>query len=334
MKAAVLYGKGNIIIENRPIPKPRINELLVRIKAASICGTDLHFFKGELPMKEYRVLGHDFSGVVDAVGKDVAMFRRGDRVTSEIVRYCGKCYYCLLGNYHLCVDNTFMGFEIDGAFQEYVTVPEKNAFKIPDEVSFEEAAILEPVTVSLHAMDFVQPKLSEQVAVFGQGPIGLVYDQVAMLQGLEVIGIDIRDDRLRLAKELGINHTINSLKTNVKEEVLSVTNGIGADYSVEAVGKQVTIDQASEVTRSGGKIIIIGEGKDLRGPPIRLDDVAIFTVFNGGSRKHPIALDLISNDKVNVKRLITHTVDLTHLPETMKKLSEGEILAVKVIVKP
>lgn len=334
MKAAVLYGKGNIVIEDRPIPKPRIDEVLVKIKAASICGTDLHFFGGELPIKEPRVLGHDFSGVVEAIGKNVTIFRKGDKVTSEIMRYCGECYHCLLGNYHLCVDNIFMGFEIDGAFQEYVTIPEKNVFKIPNGVSFEEAAILEPVTVSLHAMDFIQPKLGDRVAVFGQGPIGLVYDQVAMLQGLEVIGIDIRDDRLRLAKELGAKHTINPTKDNVKEKILSITSGIGVDYSVEAVGKQVTIDQASEVTRSGGKIIIIGEGKGLRGPPIRLDDIAIFTVFNGGSRKHPIALSLISKGKVDVKKLITHTIDLTQVSDTLKKLCDGEMLAVKVIVKP
>jgi len=334
MKAAVLYGKGNIGIEERPVPKPQIDEVLVRIKAASICGTDLHFFRGELSIKESRVLGHDFSGVVEAIGKSVTMFRRGDRVTSEIMRYCGECYYCLSGNYHLCVDNTFMGFEIDGAFQEYVTIPEKNVFKIPDGVSFEEAAILEPVTVSLHAMDFIQPKLGDRVAVFGQGPIGLVYDQVAMLQGLEVIGIDIQDDRLRLAKELGVDHTINPMKDNVKERILSITSGIGVDYSVEAIGKQVTIDQASEVTRSGGKIIIIGEGRDLRGPPLRLDDIAIFTVFNGGSRKHSIALDLISKGKVNVKKLITHTIDLTQVSDTIKKLCDGTMLAVKVIVKP
>lgn len=332
MKAAILYGRDKVVIEDRPVPEPKDDEVLVRIKAASICGTDLHFFRGELATDGPRVLGHDFSGVVEGVGKSVSKFVVGDRVTSEIMRYCGKCYHCRSGNYHLCVDNTFMGFEIDGAFQEYVAIPEKNVFKIPDNTSFEEAAILEPVTVSLHAMDFIQPKLGERVAVFGQGPIGLVYDQIAALQGLEVIGIDIREDRLGLAKELGVKCTINPLKENVRDRIIRITDDVGVDYSVEAVGTQATIDQASKVIRSGGKMIIIGEGKDLRGPPLRLDDISVFTIFNGGSRKHATALNLVSQGKVNVRKLLTHTIELTQLPAIMQKLCREEMQAVKVVI--
>jgi len=334
MKAAVLYGKGDMKIKNVDTPQMKDDEVLIRVKAASICGTDVHFYKGEMETNTPRILGHDFSGIIEETGKDVKGFSKGDKVIAEIVRYCGDCHFCKIGNYQLCVNAVYMGFEVDGAFAEYVVAPAKNVFKIPDNVSFEEAAIMEPVALALHVMDFVQPKIGETMAVLGQGPVGLVQTQVAKLSGMRVVAIEPTEERLKLAKEFGADYLVNPNKENVKDAVSKVTGGLGVDCSVEAVGLQKTVDQAMEITRKGGKVIIVGSSKGLRGPPVRHEDMACYAVSDGGTRKYPIALSLVSQGKVNVKRLITREISLEKLPQTMGLLADGRLAAIKVIVKP
>jgi len=334
MKAAVLYGKRNMKISNVDTPRIKDDEVLIRVKAASICGTDIHFYKGEMETSTPRILGHDFSGVIEEFGKEVKGFSKGDRATAEIVRYCGNCHFCKIGNYQLCANAVYIGFEIDGAFAEYVVAPAKNVFKIPSNVSFEEAAIMEPVALALHVMDFVQPKIGEIMAVLGQGPIGLVQTQVAKLCGMKVVVIEPSLERLKLAKEFGADYVINPDKENVKDAISKATDGLGVDYSVEAVGLQKTVDQAMEITRKGGKVIIVGASKGLRGPPIRHEDIACYAVSDGGTRKYSIALSLVSQRKINVKKLITNEIPLERLPKTMELLADGKLTAIKVIVKP
>ena len=261
-------------------------------------------------------------------------FSKSDRVIAEIVRYCGNCNFCKVGNYQICMNASYMGFDIDGAFAEYVVAPAKNVFKIPDNVSFEEAAIMEPVALALHVMDFVQPKIGEAMAILGQGPVGLVQTQIAKLCGMKVIAVEQKEERLKLAREFGADYIINPTKQNLKDAVLDITNGLGADFCVEAVGLQETVDQTVEITKKGGKIILVGESKGLRGPPIRHEDMTWFALSDGGTNKYPIALDLVSKGKINVKRLITHEVALDKLPQTMESLADGKMVAIKVVVKP
>ena len=193
---------------------------------------------------------------------------------------------------------------------------------------------MEPLALALHVMDFVQPKIGETMAVLGQGPIGLVQTQVAKLCGMKIVGIEPKLERLKLAKEFGVDYIVNPEKENVKEAILKVTDGLGIDCSVEAVGLQKTVDQAMEITRKGGKIIIVGASKGLHGPPIRHEDIACYAVSDGGTRKYPIALSLVSQGKINVKKLITHEIPLEKLPQTMDLLADGKLAAIKVIVKP
>lgn len=229
---------------------------------------------------------------------------------------------------------SYMGFDIDGAFAEYVVAPAKNAFKIPDNVSFEEAAIMEPVALALHVMDFVQPKIREVMAILGQGPVGLVQTQIAKLSRMKVIAVEQKEERLKLATEFGADYIINPIRQNLKDAVLDITDGLGADSCVEAVGLQETVDQTVEITKKGGKIILVGESEGLRGPPIRHEDLTWFALSDGGTNKYPIALDLVSKGKINVKRLITHEVALDKLPQTMESLADGKMVAIKVVVKP
>lgn len=334
VKAAILCGKRKMRIESVDTPRAKDDEVLIRVKAASICGTDVHFYRGEIEKYAPEILGHDFSGVIEETGKNVIDLSKSDKVIAEIVRYCGHCHFCKAGNYQICMNASYMGFDVDGAFAEYIVAPAKNVFKIPDKVSFEEAAIMEPVALALHVMDFVQPKIGEVMAILGQGPVGLVQTQVARLCGMKVIAVEQREERLKLAKEFGADYVINPSERNLKDAVLDITDGLGADCSVEAVGLQKTVDQTVEITKKGGKIILVGESKGLRGPPIRHEDMAWYALSDGGTNKYPIALDLVSKGKVDVKRLITHEVPLDKLPETMESLADGEIAAIKVVVKP
>jgi len=334
MKAAVLHGKGDLRIQTLNIPEISDNEVLIRVKAASMCGTDIHFYNGELETKTPRVLGHDFSGIVAKVGSDVKGFNEGDRVISEIIRYCGKCYHCSKGDHHLCVNAKYIGFEVDGSFAEYIAAPAGNMFKIPDNVSFDEAAMTEPLALALHVMDFIRPRAGETIAIFGQGPVGLVQTQVSKLSGMVVIAIETQPVRLKLSEELGADHTINAKQADARKSVLRITRGLGVDCSVEAAGLQVTIDQALEVTRSGGKLVLVGAGRNLRGPPLRHSEVTIWAPSNGGVGKYPIALQLVSEGRVNLRKLVTHRIPLHLLPSIMEGLSANRLEAIKVIVEP
>lgn len=334
MKAAVLHGKGDLRIQTLKIPEISDEEVLIRVKAASMCGTDIHFYKGELETKTPRVLGHDFSGVVAKVGGNVKGFNEGDRVISEIVRYCGECYHCSKGNHHLCANAKYIGFEVDGSFAEYTAAPARSVFKIPDNVSFDEAAMTEPLALALHVMDFIQPKLGETIAIFGQGPVGLVQTQVAKLSEMVVIVIETQPIRLKLSKELGADHTINPKEVDLRKSILKITHGLGVDCSVEAAGLQETIDQAFEVTRSGGKLVLVGAGKNLRGPPLRHSEVVIWAPSNGGVGKYPVALQLVSEGKVNLRKLVTHRIPLRMIPSIIEDLSANRLETIKVIVEP
>lgn len=333
MKAAVFYGPKDMRLEERPLPRLRDDEVLIRVKAASICGTDLHIFNGDLAVKTPLVLGHDFSGVVEKTGKDVALFQMGDRVIAHIVRYCGECLFCKRGRYNLCLQNTWMGFEIDGAFAEYVVAPARDTIPIPDEVLLEEAAITEPIVMALRVMDFTQAKIGETMAIFGQGPIGLVQTQVAKLAGLYVVAIDPLEERLKLARGFGADHVLNPRRKDVANAIFNLTDGIGVHCAVEDSGSQEAIDLAGEVTKPGGRILFVGEGRGLHGPMVQHRE-RVFIEVLVDPWKYPLALKLLAEKRVNVQSLITHEVQLDGIVNFFQDLSEGRRKAVKVLVKP
>lgn len=334
MKAAVLQGPGDLRIEEVPTPKPKDDEVLVRIKAASICGTDLHFFTGELAGSYPRILGHDLSGVIEEVGKNATGFEVGERVIAEIVRYCGACYYCRDGDYQLCVDAEYMGFGIDGAFAEYLVAPAKNVFRIPENVSFEEAAITEPVALGLHVMDFVRPVSGEVMAVVGLGPIGLVMAQTARIYGMKVVGIEPLTDRLSLGKKFGLDLAVDPRSKDPIAAVKAFTNDLGANCVTEAVGQQDAVDLAGEIVMKRGKIILVGERTGLRGPRIRHENIITYAPSDGGSGNYPKALQLVSERKIDVRKLITRQAPLTQAPEIFQGLSSGKLREIKVLLIP
>ncbi len=334
MRAAVLHGIGDMRVEDVDDPEVEGGDVLIGVRAASVCGTDVHFYGGQLESEPPMILGHDFSGVVERVGDRVDEFSPGESVIAEIARYDGTCHFCKTGRYHLCVNSNYLGFGADGAFAEYVSAPAKNVFMIPKGVTLDEAAIMEPVTVALHTAELLELEKGESVAVFGAGPIGLAVAQVANLRGARVIVVEPKPQRRDLAVTLGFSTVMDPSKGDLKTAMEKLTEGLGPECAVEAVGSQETVDLAGEVIRSGGRVALIGAEQGLHGPPIRYDDVTIRTVMDGGSGNYPKALALIAEGKVDVKSMITHRIGLDELPEMMEKLSRGSLDAVKVIVRP
>jgi len=299
LRAAVFNGPKNMRIEEVAKPKSSANEVLVKFRAGSICGTDLHFYRGEWTrMRVGQIIGHDACGVrVDT----------GERVAMVPTLYCGSCYFCLQGLPHLCESRKTMGFSLDGFFAEFIAIPTENLVPIPENVSDEEAAILEPVALAIHTLDLLQPKLGNWVTIIGQGPIGLLMTQIAKLKGCRVIAIDLHDYRLKLSEKYGADICLNAGEGDIEKRVKAITVR-GSDIVIEAAGTKRTVEQTPFLVRSAGKVALIGESEGY----LNLGNVGEALFFSGylSPIDYPLALDLISKKLVDVKGLITHKFKL------------------------
>jgi threonine dehydrogenase-like Zn-dependent dehydrogenase len=322
LKAVVYYGPRNLKVKEVPEPKLASDEVLVKFKAGSICGTDLHFYRGEwTDLTPGRIIGHDACGEV---------VKTGERVAIVPSVFCGFCKYCLMGRPNLCEKGSFMGFERDGLFSELIAAPEKSLLPIPNDVSFEEAAVLEPVALALHTFNLLSPKIEDWVTVIGQGPIGLLMTQVAKISGCKVIAIDLQDYRLKLSKRYKADVCANPESENVIEKVKAVTKG-GSDIVIEAAGKRETVEQTPMLVRPAGKVALIGEFSgfmkfDIAGEAI------FFSVYGPNPLSYKLALDLISKKVVDVKGLITHKFPLKEFQKAIKTANDPALRPVKVVL--
>ena len=252
------------IIENAPIPKIRDkNDILLKVYRASLCGTDLHILSGGLPLKHLPLtLGHEYSGIIEAVGWGVKRFKVGDRVFGSPFIPCGKCYYCKIGKSQLCENRINVGISIDGAFQEYLLLPngENCLHHLPDNLSFDIGAIFgDMVSTSAYAVERGMVKRGDFVVILGLGPIGLSAIQFAKAMGADtVVGVTRSKHKLEFAESIGADYAINPVEVDVKEFVKSKTNGIGADVVIETAAVEKTIDQAIKIVRKAGRISTIG----------------------------------------------------------------------------
>ena len=320
MKAAVLYGANDIRIEDVPLPSLRGHEVLIEVKVCGICGSDLHAFKGKHPDYVLPIIpGHEFSGIVREVGKEVASISPGERVTVEPVKTCGKCYYCLRGNYNRCTNLKIMGAQVNGAFAEYVIVDENRVFKLPEGISFEEGAMIEPLAVAVHAIKRCSSVGGKTVAILGAGTIGLLTLQVAKVFGAtKVIVSDVIDNRLKLAEELGADVVVNPFKEDLEKIVRDNTGGLGVAVAFEAVGSEDTVRQALKLVRKGGEVIIIGvfEKSFISIPIMEIVNKELTVkgslIYNWD---YELALELVNKGKVNVRRLISLSLPLSRIKE-------------------
>lgn len=336
MKVAVLEKIKRISIEEREIPKPKEDEVLVRIKSVGVCGSDIHYYNegkiGSFVVEKPLILGHECAGEVVEVGSKVKTLKVGDRVALEPGIPCRRCLYCKTGRYNLCPDVVFMATPpIDGAFAEYVVHPEDFTFKLPDDISFDEGALIEPLSVGIYSAERAMIRPGDTVLIFGAGPIGLVTLQAVKAYGAEqVFIVDINDFRLSKAKELGADLIINS-KSEKMEDYIKV----GVDVVFEASGNSSVISQTTKFAKRGGKIVFIGlASDDYIGININevsskeLDLLGIFRYANVYKK----SIDLLAKGKIDLKTLITHHFSLEKTQEALEFADKNKDKCIKVIV--
>ncbi|MFP3984868.1 MAG: zinc-dependent alcohol dehydrogenase [Candidatus Bathyarchaeia archaeon] len=342
MKAAMLYGVMDLRIQEVERPHIASGEVLVSIKAATTCGTDLKIYQRgyvEKVIKLPTVFGHEWSGKVAEVGENVTWPKKGMRVRAGNSAPCLRCKMCQKGKYNLCEDMLWLW----GAYAEYIRIPERmvlvNTQEIPFHVSYEEAAIVEPLACVLHGAEEAGIKLSDSVAIIGAGPIGLLHMLVAKKLGAErVIISDLISERLEFAEKLGADETINAETENVVERVHQLTKGYGADVVIEAIGSPATWEQALKMVCKGGTVLEFG------GCPPRTEikvstellhygEVTLKGAFHATPTHFKKALNFISSGTLNVKPLVTKQMPLEKIHEAFETLANSKS-DVKIAIIP
>jgi len=342
MKALVLEEYSQLVLREIPPPIPAPGELLVRVAACGICGSDVHGYDGSSGRRiPPLVMGHEAAGVVAAVGDGVTAFSLGDRVTFDSTVFCGACPFCLRGEINLCDRREVLGvscgeYRRAGAFAEFVTVPERIAHRLPASLSFPEAAMLEPTAVALHAGAVSQVQGGETALVLGAGMIGLLTLQAARAAGCSRVFIaDIDATRLDLARRLGATDVLHLSGSDLTREILSQT-GTGVDVAYEAVGRQATIDTAIAAVRKGGTVTLIGNIAPQVTIPLQIV-VSRQLRLQGtaaSSGEYPQAIDLIARGVIQVKPLITAIAPLEDGPAWFDRLHAHEPNLMKIVLTP
>lgn len=332
-------GKGNIELREVDEPKPGRGEVKIFVEAAGICGTDLKIRKNEAWSNPPVILGHEYSGSIAEVGEDVTGLKPGDRVISETAQViCGSCCYCLTGTPLMCPSRLSIGYGVNGAFAGYIVVRKEIVHKIPDSVSFDEAALCEPLAVAVHAVcDAVHLKPVDKVLVSGPGPIGLLVAQVAQSFGcvVAIAGVDSDRQRLALAKELGIAHVVNSQSEDLAARVDEITGGKGLDYAFDCSGVAAAIGAAMNLLRRKGSLVQVGLTKDEMTIPYALlpqRELSIKGVFGHNWASWEMGLELIQTGKVVVKPLVSDIFAIERWEEAFDTAESQK--GVKVLIHP
>jgi len=346
MKAVRLHGAKDLRFED--VEKPRVgpNEFLVRVKAATVCATDIRMYAyGDSRVKLPRVLGHEFAGDVEKIGANLRnSLKVGMRVTANPNMYCGRCRYCVTGRHELCDSRYALGIDVDGALAEYLRVPPE-AFKtggvceVPDNLSYEEAALVEPLSCCLHGQEFAQTRVGDIVAVIGAGSIGLMHVVLSKAIGAsKVIVSEIDDERLREAANFGADCLINPSKEDLASKISEITDGHGADVVIVAVGSPAAQQQALSIAAKGGRINFFGglpAGREI--VPLNTNLIHYREIFVLGTSSQSIyefrkTLELVSASVLDVKRFITHRFPLDETLKAFETASSG--VGLKVCVNP
>jgi L-iditol 2-dehydrogenase len=343
MKALLLseYKKLNVV--DMPVPDIGDDDVLVRVRACGICGSDIHGYDGSTGRRiPPLVMGHEAAGVIERTGRAVEGFKAGDRVTFDSTVSCGKCDFCREGHINLCDNRTVLGvscgdYRRHGAFAEYVSVPARILYKLPDSLAFERAALIEAVSIAVHAVSRHVPKPDDAVVVVGSGMIGVLVIQVLRDKGCRnVIAIDVDDDKLTLAKRVGASRTINAKETDVPAAVRDLTNGQGADASFEVVGHGSTVMSAIRSLRKGGTVVLIGNLSPKVEIPLQEVVSREISVLGScaSSGEIPQCIDLLARGAVNVDPLISLKAPLDDAPQLFERLYAGDKELMKVILQP
>lgn len=337
MLAAVLYGPGKLEVTNYPDPEIGQGEILVKVKAASICGTDLRIIAGKKTrgVRYPSIIGHEFSGVVAVVGKEVKDYKLGDRVAIAPIIPCRNCFYCLSGLENICINRKAIGYEFDGGFAEYVLIPaialaSGNVFQFNSKISFKEAALLEQLSCCLNGQRKVGVGLGDTVLVIGAGPIGLMHVMLAKVKGARKIVVSEPNEKRRLlALELGADIVIDP-RTETLNEVSRRETEMGFDVAIMAIGISTIVNDVLKVVRKGGKISLFagfpeGETSIIDSNIIHYNEIVV-TGASASTRQDFIqSMSLLDSDKIRLKHLISHSFILKNMTDALEaaRLAEG-----------
>ena len=343
MKALVLEDYNRLAYKEMPDPQFGSDDVLVRVEAAGICGSDVHGMDGSTGRRiPPLIMGHEASGVIEEVGSNVEQYKPGQRVTFDSTVYCGSCFYCIRGDVNLCDQRRVLGvsctdYRQHGTFAEYVAVPRHIIYPLPDKIAFEQSAMVEPCSVAFHAVAITPLSLNDTAVVVGAGIIGLLVIQTLRISGAgQIIAVDLEPGRLELARQLGADEVLNASGDDPVSAIKKITGNRGADAAFDAVGLNASLKTALGCLRKGGALTLIGNLK----PEVAL---ALQTVVTGeitlrgscASRgDYPACLAMIARGAVNVDPLISATAPLKDGALWFQRLYEKEPGLIKVILKP
>ena len=342
MKALLLSSYNHLELANLPVPSPAPDEVLIRVAACGICGSDVHGYDGSSGRRiPPLVMGHEAAGIVSAVGSSISNFAPGDRVTFDSTVYCGACPSCLRGDMNLCDSRQVLGvscgdYRRAGAFAEFVAVPARILHRLPENLPFAEAAMLEAVAVAIHGVNLAHITVSDSVLVIGAGTIGILTLQAVRAAGCKKILVtDVDQDRLNLAKQLGATETLLSAE-NLQSQILQLTNNQGVDVALECVGRNETVAAGIDATRKGGTLVLVGN----IAPNVNLPLQKVVTRqirLQGScasSGEYPRAIELLASGSIKVKPLITAIAPLEDGASWFQRLHNREPNLLKVVLTP
>jgi L-iditol 2-dehydrogenase len=345
MKALLLTAPSKLELVDFPDPKPAEDEVVVRVRACGICGSDIHGWDGSSGRRNPPlIMGHEASGEIIATGPRVSAWHPGDRVTFDSTIYCGTCRFCSAGQVNLCEHRRVVGvspaeYKQHGAFAERLAIPDRILYRLPERLSFEHAAMVEPVSIAVHAVQRTKIAAGSTAVVVGSGMIGLLVIQALRWAGAKnVVAIDLAENRLALARKLGATHAFSPDKSDVAAEVARITDGLGADTSFEVVGFTSTLNLALAVLKRAGACVLVGNlSPKTQDFPLQAVVTKEITVVGScaSAGEYPLCLDLIARGVINVKPMIETIVPLSEGAGWFSRLSAkdgGKFM--KVILQP
>lgn len=341
MKAVVKFKKGEGNIEVRDVQEPKVapDEVKIEVKAAGICGTDIHIYHEEFKSNPPVILGHEFCGIIAEIGENVAEFKVGERVTAETAaKVCGQCRFCRTGNYNLCPERLGLGYGVNGAFTRYCIVRKEIVHRLPDNVDFVSGALCEPLSCTVHGViEQTGVTAGNVVLITGPGAIGLLSLQLSKVEGglVVVLGLSVDKERLNLAKKLGADIVMDIQEGNPEEAIQDLTNGYGADVVLECSGASSAAQLGLKLVKKRGKYTQMG----LFGKPIDIDfeqiaykELQVTGFFSQKWTAWEQALKLLGQGKVQTKPLVTKELPITEWKKGFEALEKKE--GVKTVLHP
>ncbi len=343
MKALVLEEYNKLTYKDMPDPQIGDDEVLVQVKACGICGSDVHGMDGSTGRRIPPVImGHEASGVIVETGCKVEGLHRRERVTFDSTVYCGTCRFCRMGRINLCDNRRVLGVSCDdyrrhGALAEYVAVPEHIVYVLPDDVSFEQAAMVEPLSIAVHAVDITPISLNDTAVVIGAGMIGLSIVQVLRSAGCgRIVAVDVNPWRLELARKVGADVSLKSDEVDVPGEIMKLTDGLGADAAFEAVGISETVNATAASLRKGGNLTLVGNVSPKVEIPLQTIVTREIAVRGScaSNGEYPTCLEMIAQGRINIEALMSKAAPLSNGAEWFKRLYDAKENLMKVVLIP